>query len=355
MKPTTPVLSYDGEPVYVGIDVHKRTYTVVVRVAQTIVKKWSMIANPAQLAQQLQKYFPGGLIHSVYEAGFCGFVLHRELVAQGIDNIVVHPAAVEVAAHNRVKTDQRDADKLSAQLAAGRLRSIAIPSVEQEQRRMVSRTREQLVEHRAALKNQIRMKAHQWGLIAPEDRREMSHGLVDELMKESPHEAFRVSVQALHQIWQSLDQQIQQLEAQLKQQAQQDHCEMTYRSVPGVGAISARVLSNELGDLSRFANERQLFSYTGLTPSEHSSGEQTHRGRISKQGNRHLRSILMEIAWRAIRKDPTLRQFFERLSPRTGRTRAIVAVARKLIGKIRAAFRHGQLYQCGSDPMPVAE
>lgn len=161
MKPTTPVLSYDGERVYVGIDVHKRTYTVVVRVAQTIVKKWSMIANPAQLAQQLQKYFPGGLIHSVYEAGFCGFVLHRTLVAEGIDNIVVHPAAVEVAAHNRVKTDHRDADKLSAQLAAGRLRSIAIPSVEQEQRRMVSRTREQLVEHRAALKNQIRMKAHQ--------------------------------------------------------------------------------------------------------------------------------------------------------------------------------------------------
>lgn len=112
-----------------------------------------------------------------------------------------------------------------------------------------------------------------------------------------------------------------------------------------MGRISARVLSNELGDLSRFANERQLFSYTGLTPSEHSSGEQKHRGAITKQGNRHLRGILMEVAWRAIRQDPALARFFERLYPRTGKQRAIVAVARKLIGRIRSAFRKAELYQ----------
>lgn len=104
------------------------------------------------------------------------------------------------------------------------------------------------------------------------------------------------------------------------------------------------MLANELGDMSAFANERQLFSYTGLTPSEHSSGQQVHRGRITKQGNRHLRGILIEIAWRAIRKDQALADFFHRLLPRTGTTRAIVAVARKLIGRMRAAFRTGELY-----------
>lgn len=144
-----------------------------------------------------------------------------------------------------------------------------------------------------------------------------------------------------------MDEQINHLAVQLKQQAQSDPDEATYRSAPGVGAISARVLSNELGNMAAFANERQLFSYTGLTPTEHSSGEQIHRGHISKQGNRYLRGILVEIAWRAIRKDPDLRQFFERLHPRTGKKRAIVAVARKLIGRIRAAFRKGELYQSG--------
>ena len=146
-------------------------------------------------------------------------------------------------------------------------------------------------------------------------------------------------------IWRALDEQIAQLVAELKQLAQTDVNEATYRSVPGVGLISARVLSHELGNMSEFSNERQLFSYTGLTPGEHSSGQQVHRGHITKQGNRHLRGLIVEIAWRAIRKDQGLYNYFERLHPRTGKKRAIIAVARKLIGKIRAAFRKGQHYQ----------
>jgi transposase len=347
MKNTTPTQFYDGEHIYVGIDVHKKTYVVVARVRQTIVKKWSTAAKPVDLAAQLLKYFNGGRIHTVYEAGFSGFVLHRELQQQGIDSIVVHAAAVEVAVHNRVKTDKRDADKLSAQLEAGRLRGIRVPTPAQEQQRMLSRTRTQLVQERAAIKNQIRMKGHQLGLIEPEDRREMSHQMVKELLTRSSSPPFTIAVKAHWQIWQALDEQIKQLTLELKQQAHSDPYEATYRSAPGVGAISARVLSNELGDMSAFANERQLFSYTGLTPTEHSSGEQTHRGHISKQGNRYLRGILLEIAWRAIRKDPDLQQFFERLHPRTGKKRAIVAVARKLIGRIRAAFRKEERYQTG--------
>lgn len=345
MRTTTPTRSYDNEDVYVGIDVHKKNYVVVARVNQTIVKKWSTAAKPDALSQQLLKYFSGGRIHSVYEAGFSGFVLHRVLTQSGINNIVVHAAAVEVAAHNRVKTDKRDAAKLSEQLETQRLRGIHVPSETQEHNRLLTRTREQLVQERAAIKQKIRMKAHLFGLISPDDRREMSGRFVQELLAASPSQAFTITVEAHWQIWQVLDRQIKRLESQLKHQAKEDSYERIYRSVPGVGAISARVLSNELGNMSHFSNERQLFSYTGLTPSEHSSGEQLHRGHITKQGNRHLRGLLIEIAWRAIGKDPTLNLFFERLHPCIGRKRAIIAVSRKLIGKIRAAFRTGELYQ----------
>jgi transposase len=103
--------------------------------------------------------------------------------------------------------------------------------------------------------------------------------------------------------------------------------------------VSARILANELGDLSHFRNERQLFSYTGLTPAEYSSGENTRRGSITKQGNTQVRSILIEVAWRAITEDASLANFFERVKARRGSKRAIVGVARKLIGRIRAAFR----------------
>ena len=345
MKTTTPPKSYDGEEIYVGIDVHKKTYVIVVRVCQTVVKKWTTASDPKALAKQLLKFFNGGKIHTVYEAGFSGFGLHRELTRAGIDSIVVHPAAVEVAAHNRVKTDKRDAAKLAEQLEAGRLNGIRVPSEDQEHARLLSRTREQLVQTRSQVKQQIRAKAHQFGLIAPEDRREMSPRFFQELLDRSPSETFTLAIEALWQIWQSLDQQINHLVAQLKQQAAADVNEATYRSAPGVDPISARVLSNELGDMAQFRNERAVFSYTGLTPSEHSSGDNVRRGHITKQGNRHLRGILLEIAWRPVRKDPALQVFFDRLHPRMGRKKAIIAVARKLIGKIRAAFRKGELYQ----------
>lgn len=350
MKSPTHSLSYENKDVYIGIDVHKQTYAVVARVNGTIVKRWTTAAEPIALVRQLQKYFGAGRIHTAYEAGFSGFVLHRQLQAAGIDSRVVHAAAVEVRANNRVKTDQRDAARLSEQLAAGRLPGIYVPSEAQEAKRLLSRSRQQLVQERSATKQRIRMKGHQYGLIAVADRREMSPRLVEELLAKAPNDAFKLVIETYWQLWQSVDEQIARLERALRRQAASDPNEARYQSVPGVGFISARLLSNELGDMSQFANERQLFSYLGLTPSEHSSGEHVCRGRITKQGNRHVRGLLLEIAWRALAKDPALSRCFERLWPRTGKTKAIVAVARKLIGKVRAAFRHNAPYQIDYQP-----
>ena len=145
MKQTKTSSLYIGKEVFVGIDVHKKTYSVVARVEREVVKKWTTTASPQSLGEQLLKYFKGAKIQTLYETGFSGFVLHRELVKQGIHNIVVHAAGVEVAVNNRVKTDKRDAQKLAALLEAGRLRGIAIPSAAQEQHRILTRTREQLV------------------------------------------------------------------------------------------------------------------------------------------------------------------------------------------------------------------
>lgn len=337
--------SYFGKKVFVGIDVHKTSYSVVARVDQTVVKKWTTAASPRELSQQLIKYFDGATIHSVYEAGFSGFALHRELVKHGIDNIVVHAASVEVAANDRVKTDRRDAQKMATLLEAGRLKGNRIPSEQQEQCRMLTRTRQQLVEDRAAVKNKIRMKFHQWGLIAFDENRTMSHKLVQELLNCVSETELKIAIECYWNIWKKLDEEISKLTQAIKEQAKTDPNEVTYRSAPGVGPLSARILANELGDMSQFKNERQLFSFTGLTPAEYSSGDNIRRGHISRQGNSRLRGVLVEVAWRAIEKDRALGEFFERLYPRTGKKRAIVAVARKLIGRIRAAFQKAELYQ----------
>ncbi len=343
----TTKMSYIGKDVFVGIDVHKKTYTVVARVDGEVAKKWTTTASPKGLAQQLLKYFFEAKVYTAYEAGFSGFVLNRELEKNGIHNLVVHAAGIEVAANDRVKTDKRDAHKLSTLLEAKRLKGIRIPSETEENRRQLTRTRQQLVEDRAAAKNKIRMKFHQLGLIGADETREMSHKLVEELFCKTVPKEFAIAIEAYWSIWKKLDEEINKLEKLIKEQAKEDANEAIYRSVPGVGFLSSRILSNELGDMSQFKNERQLFSYTGLTPCEYSSGESIRRGHISKQGNSRLRGIVIELAWRAIRKDSALREFFDRLYPRTGKKRAIVAVARKLIGRIRAVFQKGEMYQVG--------
>jgi len=341
----TEQTSYTGKEVFIGIDVHKKSYSVVARCDKEVVKKWTTTASPQELSQQLQKYFRGALVYSVYEAGFSGFALHRELVKHGIKNIVVHAASIEVAVNDRVKTDKRDAEKMAALLEAGRLKGNRIPTEVEERRRMLTRTRQQLVEERTAIKNKIRMKFHQLGLIKYDENRAMSHKLVKELLNGADSSEFRIVIQAYWNIWKKLDEEICNLASAIKEQVKTDPHDATYRSAPGVGPLSARILANELGDMSQFKNERQLFSYTGLTPCEYSSGENIRRGHISRQGNSRLRAILVESAWRAIGKDRALGEFFERLYPRTGKKRAIVAVARKLIGRIRAAFHQGVNYQ----------
>ena len=262
----------------------------------------------------------------------------------GIENVVVNPGSLETAVHNRVKTDKRDAQKLASLLEAGRLKGIRVPTESVEHQRLLTRTREQFVRERTAIKNMIRMRSHPFGLLAAEDRRAMSHSLVKAILAQAPSPEFTTIIQAYWKIWQTLDTEIKALEVTLEQQAQLDPLEVTYRSAPGIGPLSSRILANELGDMSQFTNERQLFSDTGLTPSEHSSGDTIRRGPMTRQGNPSVRHVLCESAWTAIRKDPDLRHFYERLYPRTGQRKAIVAVARKLIGRICSAFRQGVPY-----------
>ena len=148
-------------------------------------------------------------------------------------------------------------------------------------------------------------------------------------------------------LWLEFNQQITSFNNELKRQAEDSPVTLIYRSASGIGPVTAATLAVELGDMSQFKNEKALFSYTGLTPTEYSSGEQRRLGCISRQGNTRLRRVLIECAWVAIRKDKKLADDYKRISARRGKKRAIVAVARKLIGRIRAAVRRGELYKPG--------
>lgn len=341
--------SYAGQHVYVGIDVHKDTYTVTCLHHKRIVKRATVQADPAGLATSLPRWFPGATLLSAYEAGFSAFVLHRALTQAGITNIVVNPASIAVAANDKVKTDRRDAKKLAVDLADGRLRGIYVPTEHEELSRLLPRTRAQIVEHRARVARQIKAKLHQFGLIAPTSRRLITHRYVREIETWSLPMELRLSLSWLSEQWQFATRQLIDIRRLLREQARaQPRLEGVYRSVAGVGEVAARVLATELGDLTRFANERALFSYTGLTPSEHSSGTSIRRGPISRQGSSRVRQVLIEIAWRAVSRDAALHEIFERIAATRGKKRAIVAIARRLVGRMRACFRQGTRYAVGT-------
>lgn len=337
---------YTGKMVFVGIDVHKKSYSVAVVCDGELIKRDSIIACPSNLIAYLKKYFSGAQIKSAYEAGFCGFHLHRALLESDIDNIVVHAAAIEVSSRDRVKTDKRDATKIAVQLSTSRLKGIYVPSKEREDKRELTRLRDDLVKQKSRLSVKLKHKANYYGLVTSVDTQKVSKQWIRSLLQKEVPAGLRYHLETLVAQWEFIHKKIGEVNQCLVNQAQEDEAhEVVYRSVKGIGPTAARVLANELGNMSHFSSERTLFSYTGLTPSEYSSGEHRRQGHISRQGKPILRKILVQCAWIAIRYDESLREVYERIAKRAGGKRAIVAVARRMVGRIRACFRTGSLYQ----------
>ena len=335
---------YTQKIVCIGIDVHKKTYAVTAICDNEVIKKDTLEAYPEQLIKYITKYFKGAKVNTAYEAGFSGFHLHRQLMSNGINNIVVHAASIQVSARDRVKTDKRDSLKIAKQLANGELKGIKVPEVRREQFRVLTRTRNQLIKARKRIGNQLKSLLFTQGLIDPQDEMKVCKTWLEKIKKLKMAEEVKYSIEMFTKLWSDLDAKQKEILKKLQEQAKHDPIDVIYRSVPGIGALSARVLANELEDMRYFKSEKALFSYTGLTPSEHSSGEYKRLGSISRQGRSLLRGILVQVAWRSIKFDQRLFEVFEQISKRAGKKRAIVAIARKIIGCIRSCFKTGTVW-----------
>lgn len=342
---------YTNKIVYVGIDVHKKTYSCVSICEGEIVKRDTMPADSALLLMYLKNTFRNArVINTAYEAGFSGFHLHRYLIKNNISSIVVHPGSIEVSSRNRVKTDKRDALKIATQLSVGRLKGIFIPSSEQEEKRSVTRLRLNIVKLKHQVGLEFKALLFTQGLIDMNDDTILCQTWISkkltEISEKNYSEYFMYTLNQYAEQWNQLNIRLKEINKMIKFQANEDKdLQKIYESVPGIGQLFARELANELGDMKQFHSEKQLFSFTGLTPSEHSSGEHTRLGHITRQGNSILRGILIEAAWVAIKKDNNLDEIFHRIAQKSGKKRAIVGIARRLIGRIRSCILAGKLYE----------
>jgi len=335
--------------VCIGLDVHKWSWHVTALAAAVKVFSGAMPAEYAALKSLLERFEDCEIV-AAYEAGCCGFSLYDALEEDGIRCIVTPPSLMPVEIGNRVKTDKRDSMKLARLLEARLLKAIFVLTEEQRAHRDLVRTRHQLVVHRVAVMAQIKMKLLFYSLRVPGGpRAAWSRQYVDALRAlPYPYPALRTAIEALLTALEQLKAQIAALNREIMDLARTDMYGERVKlltTVPGIGVLSAMELLTELGDVARFRSNDELASYLGLTPCEFSSGESVRQGHITRCGNARLRRTLVEDCWCLVRTDPAMRKKYERIKRVRGGKRAIVAIARTLVGRIRHILLHGEPYK----------
>jgi transposase len=337
----------DKEDLFIGIDLHKQRWHVTNRTFDEEVFSGGIPGTWEALHRVLARY-SGHQMQAVYEAGYFGFRLHDRLVEHGIPCMVTPPSLVPQEYGNRVKTDRRDSRKLAHLLAKGLLKRVWVPSEEELYHRQVIRRRRQLVRDRVRTQSRIKAELRFYGVHLEEPRGGWTKIYFETLR------SIRFGNRWMQESFNRLLEQYEFLSAQIDKQTQllRELSETSlYRkrveilqSTPGIGLICAMELLLELQDVSRFRRAEQLAAYVGLTPSQYSSADKVRMGRITGIGKNTLRSLLVEASWTLIRKDRAMREKYDRIKIRSGGKRAIVAIARTLLLRMRRMLLDKQTY-----------
>lgn len=341
-----------GKDVYIGIDVHKESWHVAARVDGEEVFHGSMASEYHSLRKLLDR-FKECRIKAAYEAGPFGFWLHDRLSGDAIETIGVPPSLIPMESGNRVKTDKRDSRKLAKLLEGNILKKVYVLDEEDRADRELTRTRRQLLEHRGDVMRQIKSKLLFYGIKAPfsQKRESWSKRYVKWLRDLTfDHAVLKAPFESLIDLYEYLTSQVKKISKQvvaLSRSEKYRHKITLLRSVPGIGILIGMELLVELADMERFKTAEEIASYMGLTPSEYSSGQHVRQGRITRCGNKRARTCLVESSWHLIVKDPLMRFKYMKLKTRKGAKKAIIAIARNLIIRIRRILLQDEPYVVG--------
>lgn len=335
--PASPNRALKADVIYLGMDVHADRQVIVVQVDATTPKPAQSMDIKALHVFAQKQLAKAHRVVACYEAGPCGYSLCRALIAQGIECMVVRPKCWDEFGA-KVKTDARDARQLCEALeryTKGNITALSVvrlPTEAEELERGITRQRDALVGTRTRTAAQgrsavlftahsQRMKGQWWKPRAwARWEKALSAALVELLLP-------------LHRVLVIIDQQIEALTERIEASAQK---RITRGILPkGVGELTSEVIAREVCDWSRFKNRRQVASFTGLCPTEYSSGGTRRQGGISKHGNPLLRKYLCETVWRLMKYQPgwiRLTQLEEKLAAASGarRKQLVAALARML-------------------------
>ncbi len=347
-------LDFSSQSIYVGLDVHKKSWTVSIFSEQCEHKTFTQPPEVDKLVHYLKRNFPGAAYHAVYEAGFSGFWTHDELRDQGVNCIVANPADVPTTNKERtMKRDPTDCRKLARSLRSGELKGIYVPARPKLEDRSLVRTRQSMVKKQTRCKNQIKSLLFFYGINLPEEIVRSPWSIkflrwIEGLRMERASGDLTLKVHLeelkhLKQIIASINRPI----ILLSREGEYRDSVRRLKTVPGISTLTAMILLTELCEVARFATLDHLASYVGLIPDTKASGETEHIGNMTYRRNSQLRAVLIEAAWVASRKDPILLLAFNEYCKRMRKTKAIVKIARKLLNRIRYVLKNEAEYVPG--------
>ena len=346
-------ISFKGQKIFIGIDVHKKNWDVAIAPKVGNVKRHIQKASAKALFDFLKKHYPDGDYLAVYESGFSGFSTYYALKEVGIDSIVIHAADVPTTQYEEVmKTDRVDSVKLVRSLKAGLLKGIYIREKENIDDRSVVRIRKTIQKQLSGYKARVKHMLHFNGVQLPERFEKPGSHWSKAFIK-----WLKEDVMLLSSTRNSLDLLIRQVETirmtlleatkmmrKLSQTERYKHKFDLLQTVPGIGVAVSMCILTEVFDVKRFHNEKEFAAYLGLIPTSHSSGDKVAHGEMTFRGNKQLGPMIIEAAWITICKDAGLGSLYLRYKERMKPQEAIVRIARKLSNIIFAILKNEKEY-----------
>ena len=336
---------------YVGIDLHKKTISIYVvdQERRKLGYKRLACATPELIVQYLGEL---GTFQAVVEATASYEWLVRLIEPLARRVILAHPGKLRIIAESTRKSDKIDARVLAEFLALDMIPQAYRPTPRQREHRVLVRHRCYLQRRLTSIRNKIRRILSDYNA----DRKDLftAEGLAY-LQSVQLSEADRFAVEQLLAEFEFQHRQRNDLAAQLKKfvsaaPAHEAENRQVLRSIPGVGPVTTEVVLSELADPRRFRSGKAAVGYAGLVPGQRESAGKRKELHIERTGSKLLRWVLVEAAWQLVRRTGRWRVTFERLSARIGRKKAIVAIARRLLGVMMALLKSSQPYRHAYEP-----
>lgn len=339
----------------IGVDYHKRYSHMTVMDAQGRVLKAGNVPNTAEAVRTfVAPYRDGG--RAAVEATRNWTVIYDLLEAELEEVQLAHPLKVRAIAEARIKTDCIDSRILTHLLRCDLLPTAYVRPKAQRTAQLILRQRMFFVRLQTMVKNRIHVLVDR----QPEVRERAAEfsdlfgtaGLawLRSLALPAPEQQLLHSELELLEV---LRLRIAESDALVKQLAEGDPGVDGIRTIPGFGPFFSVLVAQEIGDIRRFAGPEKLCAYTGLVPSVYASGGKVFHGRLTKQGNKWLRWALIEAVVPAVRSDPDLACYYERLRHRKGPNAAKAATARRLLTIVYRVLSQGRAYEVRRRPGPA--